>query len=109
MIEVDPTAPESTARRKIVEELRGSAFLHCDVNKEHVLLCIKHGTNLIKAQELETEELKWCSQRGEGVTTFCRRDTATETSARWSCPRCHEGTSNRRGACRVDVFMKSSP
>lgn len=34
---------ESIVRKKIVQELRSSAFLHTDVNKEHVLLAIEHG------------------------------------------------------------------
>lgn len=35
---------DSGTRRKVVQELRSSAFLHTDVNKEHVLLAIEHGT-----------------------------------------------------------------
>lgn len=34
---------EGETRRKVVAELRSSAFLHCDVNKEDVLLAIEHG------------------------------------------------------------------
>lgn len=34
---------ESDIRKKIAQELRSSAFLHTDVNKEHVLLAIEHG------------------------------------------------------------------
>lgn len=41
-------AAEKEIRAKIVKELRSSAFLDCDVNKEHVLLCILHGTTLDK-------------------------------------------------------------
>jgi hypothetical protein len=36
-------ALEIAIRKKIVKELRSSAFLHTDVNKEHVLLSIEHG------------------------------------------------------------------
>lgn len=38
-----PEEVEAEIRRKIARELRSSAFLHCDVNKEHVLLSIEHG------------------------------------------------------------------
>jgi hypothetical protein len=32
-------------RKQVAHELRMSAFLHCDVNKEHVLLAIEHGAD----------------------------------------------------------------
>lgn len=38
-------ASEAEIRAKIARELRSSAFLHCDVNKEHVLLAIEHGAD----------------------------------------------------------------
>jgi hypothetical protein len=44
---------EAEIRRKIVAELRSSAFLHCDVNKEDVLLCIEHGCTLLEARTIE--------------------------------------------------------
>lgn len=44
---------EAEVRLKVVEELRSSAFLHCDVNKEDVLLCIKHGCTLVEARAIE--------------------------------------------------------
>lgn len=49
------TADEKAVRLKIVSELRRSAFLHADVNKEHVLLCIKHGTTLAEALKREAQ------------------------------------------------------
>jgi len=39
---------EAAIRKKIAQELRSSAFLHCDVNKEHVILCIESGKTLIE-------------------------------------------------------------
>lgn len=53
--EAGEAAAEKEVRLKVVQELRSSAFLHCDVNKEHVLLCIKHGTTLIEALKKEQE------------------------------------------------------
>lgn len=47
---------EKQVRAKVVSELRHSAFLHCDVNKEDVLLTIKHGTTLMEARKLEAAE-----------------------------------------------------
>jgi hypothetical protein len=44
---------EKQVREQIVKDLRSSAFLHCDVNKEHVLICIKHGKTLVESMELE--------------------------------------------------------
>lgn len=44
---------EVKTRAKVVSDLRSSAFLHCDVNKEDVLLCIKHGCTLIEAKQRE--------------------------------------------------------
>ncbi len=41
--ELIPLHTESDIRKKIADELRSSAFLHTDVNKEHVLLAIEHG------------------------------------------------------------------
>lgn len=43
---------EKRVRLKVVKELRSSSFLHCDVNKEDVLLCIEHGCTLIEAKAL---------------------------------------------------------
>lgn len=55
---VDPVEAEKATRLKVVKDLRSSAFLHCDVNKEDVLLCIKHGCTLIEAKKLEEAEIK---------------------------------------------------
>lgn len=46
---------EKTVRAKIAAELRSSAFMYCDVNKEDVLLCIKHGCTLREAKQRENE------------------------------------------------------
>jgi hypothetical protein len=35
-------------RAKIASDLRNSAFLHCDVNKEHVIACIESGKTLLE-------------------------------------------------------------
>ncbi len=48
-------AVELDVRAQVVRELRSSAYLHCDVNKEDVLLCIKHGTTLIEARKLQNK------------------------------------------------------
>lgn len=42
---------EREVRKKIVTELRSSAFLYCDVNKEDVLLCIEHGRDWVKFKD----------------------------------------------------------
>lgn len=51
-------AIENSVRTQIVSDLRGSAFLYCDVSKEDVLLCIKHGTVVAVARKLEAAELE---------------------------------------------------
>lgn len=49
---------EQQTRGKVVAELRSSAFLYCDVNKEDTLLCIKHGCTLVEAKEREATRLE---------------------------------------------------
>lgn len=50
-----PEEVEAEIRRKVARELRSSAFLHCDVNKEDVLLAIEHGgTNWIPRRAFHT-------------------------------------------------------
>ena len=46
-VEVIADKIEAAIRAKVVKELRSSAFLHCDVNKEHVLLAIEHGARWV--------------------------------------------------------------
>lgn len=45
---------EAEIRKKIADELWTSAFMHCDGNKDHILLCIKSGTTLRLALQQES-------------------------------------------------------